>query len=306
MVDTSHHQPLIRRRWWLALLLLLASGTGYLYVGRPERFIGYLVLTIATWLIVLMGPSNWLSDPMIFLGFVGATLAILFVMAFDVVRLAVRQPQIRANWYNRWWIYLGIILLAFGITGAVEFTGGNSILAVRTFSLPSGSNAPTLQVGDYIVADNNAYKSKAPARGEMVVFRLPRDESIDYVKRVMGLPGDKIQVIDGIVTINGVAVTRKRMEDFVQADGQAVPQYLETLPNGRSFLTLDIVAASPADNTAEITVPPDHYFVLGDNRDNSSDSRFPNVGAVPRGNIFARVGGVYYSSNFKRIGMHID
>lgn len=305
MVEASHHPPLIRRRWWLALLLLFASGTGYLYVGRPERFFGYLVLTIAPWLIVLMGPSNWLSDPMIFLGFVGATLAILFAMAVDVVRLAVRQPQIPANWYNRWWIYLGIFVAAVGITGAVEFTGGHSILAVRTFSTPSNSNAPTLRVGDHFVADNKAYVTTMPVRGDMVVFRLPRDESINYVKRVMGLPGDRIQIIDGIVSINGIAVTRERMEDFVQPDGQAVPQYLETLPDGRSFLTLDLVSASLADNFTEMTIPPDHYFVLGDNRDNSTDSRFPNVGAVPRGNIFARVGGVYYSSNFKRIGTRI-
>jgi len=305
MTDASHQHPLIKRRWWLALLLLFASGIGYLYVGRPERFLGYLALTIATWLIVLMGSSSWLSDPMIFLGFVGVTLAILFVMAVDVVRLAVRQPQMRANWYNRWWIYLGIFLAAIGITGALEFTGNHSIYAIRTFSLPSVSNAPTLQVGDYIVVDNKAYENKTPERGDMVVFRLPSDESIDYVKRVIGLPGDKVQVVDGIVSINGVAVTRTRLEDFVQADGQAVAQYQETLPDGRSFATLDLVAESLADNTAEITVPPGHYYVLGDNRDNSSDSRFPNVGPVPQANIFARVGGIYYSSNFERIGTRI-
>lgn len=306
MTDTSQHQPLIRRRWWLALLLLFASGVGYLYVGRPGRFLFYLIVTLLTWLIFSLGPSDLLSDPAIFLGFLACILAITLVMAIDVVRLAIKQREIRANWYNRWWIYLVFVLVAMGMTGAFELMGGNKVLAVRTFSIPSISNLPTLQVGDHFIADNRAYELRGPARGDVVVFRLPRDESVDYVKRVIGLPGDKIQLTDGIVSINGVPVDRNRTKDFVQPDGQTVQQYLETLPNGRSFLTLDLGTTSPGDNTAETEVPPDHYFVLGDNRDNSADSRFPNVGTVPRGNIFARAGGIYYSKDFKRIGRRIE
>lgn len=306
MADTSHDEPLIRRRWWLALLLLFASGAGYLYVGRPGRFLAYLIVTLLTWLILSQAPSDLLSYPQIYLGLLGCVLAIAFAMAIDVVHLAIKQREIRANWYNRWWIYLGFAIATMGVTSVFEFTGSNTAMAVRTFSIPSISNLPTLQIGDYFVADNRAYERNDPARGDVVVFRLARDESVDYVKRVIGLPGDKIQITDGIVSINGVPVDRKRIKDFVQPDGQSVQQYLETLPNGRSFLTLDLVANSPGDNMAETEVPPDHYFVLGDNRDNSADSRFPTVGTVPRGNIFARAGGIYYSTDFKRIGTRIE
>jgi signal peptidase I len=138
-----------------------------------------------------------------------------------------------------------------------------------------------------------------PARGDVVVFRLPRDTSTDYIKRVIGLPGDKIQVIDGQVFINGTAVKRERAPDFVETEEGTreapVKRWKETLPNGKTFYTLDLVDNGFADNTQVYTVPPDEYFMMGDNRDNSTDSRFSQVGFVPFENIVGKAQLIFFS-----------
>ena len=133
----------------------------------------------------------------------------------------------------------------------------------------------------------------------MVVFRLPRDTSIDYIKRVIGLPGDKIQVIDGDVHINGVPVKREPAKPWVDVEEgvreQPVKRWKETLPNGKTFYTLDLVDNGFADNTQVYTVPPGHYFMMGDNRDNSTDSRFSQVGMVPLENIVGKAQIIFFS-----------
>ena len=168
--------------------------------------------------------------------------------------------------------------------------------AYEPFNIPSGSMIPTLLVGDYLFVSKTAYGySKysfpggivpvegriwegAPKRGDVVVFRPPGEPETDFIKRVIGLPGDKIQVRNGILHINGTAVQRQRIENYVDPDdpsaGDGDPQYLETLPGG---VTHPIVEAEgdlgTYDNTPIYVVPPDHYFMMGDNRDRSNDSR---------------------------------
>jgi signal peptidase I len=132
-----------------------------------------------------------------------------------------------------------------------------------------------------------------------VVFRLPKEDSVDYIKRVIGLPGDSIQMIDGILNINGQPVPKERMPDFVDEDetGRAtkVRRWKETLPNGVSYTTLDLPYNLQADNTEVYHVPPGHYFMMGDNRHNSTDSRFPQVGYVPFENIVGRAQIIFFS-----------
>jgi signal peptidase I len=177
----------------------------------------------------------------------------------------------------------------------------------QPFNIPSGSMKDTLLVGDYIFVSKFSYGyshyslpyspplfsgrlwSKAPQRGDVVVFRLPKNDTVDYVKRIVGLPGDRIQMIDGVLYINGQPVKRERVDDFVETEDVRqvrVKRWRETLPNGVSYTTLDLVDNFFLDNTPEYRVPPDHYFMLGDNRDNSTDSRTLNqVGYVPSENI---------------------
>jgi signal peptidase I len=200
------------------------------------------------------------------------------------------------------------------------------LLLVRTFlfqpfSIPSGSMAPTLLVGDQIFASKYAYGyshyslpfspplfsgrifGSEPARGDVAVIRLPRDDTVDYVKRVVGLPGDRIQMKEGLLYINNVAVTRERLADFVGADpcgsdpNARVKRWRETLPNGVSYETLDCVDNGFYDNTNVYTVPAGRFFLMGDNRDNSTDSRVLSAfGYVPLENFVGRVGMIFYSS----------
>jgi len=204
-----------------------------------------------------------------------------------------------------------------------------SPLLIRTFlfqpfNIPAGSMKPTLFVGDYIFVSKFSYGynrysfpfspplalvsgrifASEPERGDVVVFRLPKDPSIDYVKRVIGLPGDRIQMINGVLHINGTPVKREQIGDFVETDDNGrevhIKQWRETLPNGVSHPTLDMIENGFYDNTKEYRVPAGHYFMMGDNRDNSSDSRVENqVGYVPVENLIGRVQILFWSVDEK-------
>jgi len=196
-------------------------------------------------------------------------------------------------------------------------------LVIRTFlfqpfNIPSCSMKATLLVGDYLFVSKYSYgyshyslplspplfsgrlgDFSKPERGDVVVFRLPKDDSTDYIKRVIGLPGDAIQMVDGVLHINGQPVKRERIEDFVDpAEGRGTTQvrrWRETLPNGVSYTTLDLPYNLQSDNTDVYHVPPGNYFMMGDNRHNSTDSRFPQVGYVPFENIIGRAQLIFFS-----------
>ena len=132
-----------------------------------------------------------------------------------------------------------------------------------------------------------------PKRGDVAVFKLPSDNKTDYIKRLIGLPGDRIQVIGGILHINGKPVKRRKVGDFVTG-GPVL--YLETLPNARSHYILEESDRGPNDNTDVFTVPEGHYFAMGDNRDRSRDSRFRDgVGFIPAKNLVGRAEFLFFS-----------
>lgn len=191
---------------------------------------------------------------------------------------------------------------------------------IQPFDIPSGSMESTLLVGDYLFVSkfdygythysipfspevfNGRIFGRQPARGDVVVFRLPRDDTTDYIKRVIGMPGDHIQMQNGRLYINGEPVKRERLSDFVgeapcgSNDPAPVKRWKETLPNGVSYQTLDCTDVGFYDNTAVYTVPQGHFFLVGDNRDNSTDSRaLSAVGYVPFENLIGRARMIYFS-----------
>ena len=196
-------------------------------------------------------------------------------------------------------------------------------LAVRTFlfepfNIPSGSMKPTLLVGDYLFVSKFAYGysrysfplglgpfsgrifERLPERGDVVVFKLPSDNKTDYIKRVVGLPGDRIQVRNGLLYINDepVKVTPDgEFDDDYDGRTVAVPQYVEQLPGGAQHAIIDLTSTGSLDNTRVYVVPPGHVFAMGDNRDNSLDSRVESVGFIPLENLIGRAELLFFSVN---------
>lgn len=194
------------------------------------------------------------------------------------------------------------------------------VFLFQPFNIPSGSMIPTLLVGDYLFVSKYAYGysrysfpfgpdlfsgriwAEDPKRGDVVVFKLPRDNETDYIKRVIGLPGNEIQMISGVLHINGEPVKKEKISDFVLEDSSGrerhLTRYRETLPNGVSYPVLDLVNEGIGDNTEIYKVPENHFFMMGDNRDNSTDSRFlSEVGFVPFENLVGRAEIIFFSIN---------
>lgn len=208
------------------------------------------------------------------------------------------------------------LIKSFGIALILALTFRS--LVYEPFHIPSGSMKPNLLIGDYIFVSkysygysrysfpfgfppfNGRFFQKLPERGDIIVFKKPTDTSINYIKRLIGLPGDRIQVKQGILYINGNEVNRQQLPDFFKDkdDGETfdIPQYVEKLPNGRLITVLDQLEDAPLDNTDEYIVPPKHYFFMGDNRDNSQDSRvLSEVGFVPEENLVGRAVIIFFS-----------
>jgi signal peptidase I len=189
--------------------------------------------------------------------------------------------------------------------------------AYEPFNIPSGSMIPTLLVGDYLFVSKFSYGYSryslpfspplftgrvlegVPERGDVAVFKLPADNSTDYIKRIIGLPGDRIQVVGGILHINGEPVQRRRIEDYVGSSGFPIPQYVETLPNGVEHRILEQQGDQGGlDDTEVYVVPAGQYFAMGDNRDNSKDSRvLEDVGYIPAENLVGRAEFLFFSTD---------
>jgi signal peptidase I len=244
------------------------------------------------------------------------------------VRPAEKQPE---SWWATARFILGLFLLALFLRSFI----------VAPFSIPSGSMLPRLMIGDYLFVSKWSYGYSRyslpfgltgfqgrilgglPERGDVVVFRYPGADE-DFVKRVIGLPGDTIEVREGVVILNGQPLQRQRIADYampispnspcrnvageprVLSDGEggevcAYPRFRETLPGGRSYDVLDQMTDSDGDNFGPIQVPEGQLFVMGDNRDDSLDSRFAvdkgGVGLLPIDNLLGEVLVTFWSTN---------
>jgi signal peptidase I len=173
--------------------------------------------------------------------------------------------------------------LVFSFPLAAQEAGG-------PYRMTAGSMKPTLLPGDTVIALKYS-ESNSPKPDDILVFRHPKDNYV-FLKRLIGMPGDRIQIVDGQLHMNGQPVKRHRIDEYLEKDGNSftrIKRWRETLPNGVMYETLDFIENGFFDNTPIYVVPPDHCFVLGDNRDNSTDSRLlSQFGYVPLANIIGR------------------
>jgi signal peptidase I len=237
-------------------------------------------------------------------------------MSNESVQVSERKPRRKDSWSE----------VVKTIVYALLIAGGVRTAAAEPFNIPSESMEGTLLVGDYLFVSKTSYGysryslpfgylwplpegrilASAPKRGDVIVFKTPQDNKTDYIKRLIGLPGDRIQMKEGVLYINGEPVPKVPVDPFVEYVGDfrhEVPQYRETLPNGVSYNVLNLHAHGAHDDTGEFDVPKDRYFMMGDNRDNSLDSRVPvdegGVGYVPFENLVGQAEVLFFSVDDK-------
>ncbi len=289
--------PAGRKPWVAVGLSLFGTGVGHIYSGQ---FVKGLALFFASLLFVpLTIAAAFLGgSTAVLVGLIAALLAVVGIYVYAVVDAyrAARQAgdgyQLRD--YNRGSVYVLFILLGLlYAAGSLQYLRAT---VFEAFYLPTESMAPTLVAGDHVLVNKITYQLRWPERGEVVVFRHPHNRQQNWIKRVVGLPGDTVEVKANEVFVNGKKLERERvppaslfpLRDHV--DGEVFEQIL----GGRRHLILLRPKAGEFADSPKVTVPAGACFVLGDALDNSSDSRDREFGFVSLGDVIGLVQHVYY------------
>ncbi len=275
-----------------------------LWLGRGKLALAYFFVTIILYgLVIVAEEFGFVSSAPLAIypahSIASFPVFVLLLLLGIIHGLKIREASTSRPWF-RWiaivpaWV-LAIALIVFWPIWEFLF---------QPFSIPAASGIPNLMIGDHVLVSKYAYSpGRPPQRGDLAVFKLPGNTDVDYIKRVVGLPGDHIRMIEGVLNINGVPVAleeAKLAPEFYRASefyrGE-LTFFRETLPGGRSYMVANSENNGFADNTQEYVLPPGHYFVLGDNRDNSQDSRFIDaVGYVPEQNFVGPVALRFWNS----------
>jgi len=261
-----------------ALATLGGVGLGQLYNAQAKKAAIFYITAITLLTIRIL--------PIITFTFIGSLLFILIGVLFliwsmiDAFRCAKRSGEIELRPYNKWYVYAILIVLNSAVVGPVL----QSVVfptPAKTFKILSGSMIPYLRIEDYVVSNLQAYSKEAPKRGDLIVYKRSDNDRGQFVHRVVGLPGEQLEIRNRIIYINGQA-----LEDSWAY--HIIPEAQEEM-------------REPRDVFAPVVIPPDSFFVLGDNRENSIDSRVN--GFVERSKIISKLVFIYWSKDLSRIGL---
>lgn len=267
------------RRWPLlaGVLSLLMPGVGQIYNGEWGKAAGFYFGMLGGVGLVFSGLTGRSFWGLLVTGF--AVFAVRIWSIIDAMLVASRSPAVPRHWYTSWFL-----LVPTGVAMALLPYALQPLQVVKSYYLPSASMKPTIAVGDRLVADLHYFQDHPVKVGDVVIFRLPEDPSEELTKRVVALPGDRVEMRDKVLYVNGKTVRE--------------PWVMHTDP-----LVGRVGARGRRDNLGSVVVPKDAFFALGDNRDESYDSRF--YGSVPIDNLVGKPLYIYFSFNFSRIGQPI-
>ncbi|MFO1082389.1 MAG: signal peptidase I [Reyranellaceae bacterium] len=289
------------RALWAGLLSLVWPGLGQVYAGARQLGLVLFCAAFAFDLAFLSVTHVFPPTPIAIAAVTATWVLFRLAVASDALRRARRARAGGARpWYLSTWV-VGIAMVAASAAlqsaQAAWFPAG-----WRTFSVASESELPTLRQAEYVVTRLEP-PGTVPDQGATIVFRDPRNPATHLIKRVVGLPGDRIQLRDRVIYLNGKPIERKpEAASGAQLSGASpLEHFRETLPNGSSYVVLDAPRGAAGQTTQEFLVPPASLFVLGDNRPNSVDSRMEALGFVPIANLTATVGTIYWSSDLARL-----
>ena len=299
----SRRNPLLA-----GIFAFFGPGLGHLYVGRAGRGLAIVGLGLAAVVVVGLLPVSFLS----FVAQISILIVWAIYMVVDAVSLARSSNSLtKASYvprkYNRWYVYLGYYVSISLLIIILELNKG-AIFGYETYRIPAGSMLPTLFIGDFIAVDT---RDVDPVAGDVIVFIYPHNQSTNFIKRVIGLPGDEIVYDQKRLVINGTAVQQIKSDSYkLKTPSQELDliEYSEVVGASTHSILNDRGRTS---RSMTISVPEGSYFVMGDNRDHSNDSRF--WGFVPEANIIGKAYLIWFSRNsyegginWSRIGKAIN
>jgi signal peptidase I len=306
----SRKEKPVKRRVWAALLLGLIPGLGQLYNGLPGRALVAAVLVLGGQAIILAAsllPPETQAVGYLHLGLLGLYLLLLLAIPLDAAIAAWRIGEIPLRRFNHPAIYLAV-LIGWIVEYRIFDRVVSAVSASITYPASAGSMEPTLLRGDIVFGHKGFYGENSVSRGDVVSIGKPGDENEIYLLRVIGLPGDRVQIEGGFLVLNGQAVAREAVEQPADSSGggrRAFSIHRETMPDGASYLISEqLDAAGFADNTPPHEVPEGAVFVLGDNRDNATDSRI--IGPIPIEKLKSRLTYIFWSRDDSRVGMTVQ
>lgn len=297
-IDLGLEVPVVKPRspWKALLLAFFAPGVGQLYNGQWKK--GLIMALVILSSMPLVGITHSFHS---FYGVVihlSVHLVIYIYTIVDAVRHARRLSYYNPKPYNNRSIYLGALVAFMGISFLINSL---PVMGVLNFIIPSRSGEPTTQMGDWVMADTRAYKGKSAHHGDLVVFK--RQGNFRFY-RIVGLPGDQLQITNGMITINGKPAGIKLLGERVVEDNERVMEYLETLPNGhQQHIYRSMDKYDPAISSLQLTVPAGSYYVMGDSRDNAMDSRYE--GPVASDSLVGKVLYSYWGKTTDRINVDL-